>query len=228
MPNRSLLTVAVVVWSAAILVAVFVGSAFVLAMLSPEPNWSEITLALATVVLALATVGLTVAAFFALGSIGEARKARNADQMTELSRRWDEEKNRDVRHLVKQYAENGLPGVAHVAPPGPDRLKEVVIKLKNDNSPDYRKLMTDPNILEDIAIMVDYGGIDFDIVNLSLGYQIAYRWKLWEPTVVALRDEIKVPDAYVNFANLAKRIAAVNPQSVRLENGEIVWEGFKD
>jgi len=219
----------IIVWGIAILLAALVGSAVVLAMLASEPNWSEITLALATVVLALATVGLAVAALFALGSIQEARNARNAVQMTELSRRWDEERNQDIRRMVREYAEKGLPGFTHTAPRGPDRLREAVIKLKNDNSVAYRRLMTDPNFLEDIAIMIDYGGIDFEIVKESLGYHFAYRWSLWKPAILALRDMDKVPDTYVNLERLARRMAVQTPDSVSLDpNGEIVWEDFKD
>jgi hypothetical protein len=221
--------VAVIVWGIAVLLAALVGSAFVLAILSDEPNWSEITLALATVVLALATVGLTVAAFFALGSIGEARNARNAVQMTDLSRRWDEETNQHVRYLVKEYAMHGVKDFEHAGTPGPDRLKEVIFKLREDNSFEYRKLMTDPNFLEDIAIMVDYGGIDFDIVDQSLGYNFPYRWSLWKPTIVAFRQEAKIPDLYENFEKLSRRIAANKPQSFSVdESGEIAWEEFKD
>lgn len=134
-----------------------------------------------------------------------------------------------VRGRVRGDSEYGLGAIGCIAP-GPERLKEVVINLRDGNAAEYRELMTDPSFLEDIAIMIDYGGIDFDIVDLSLGYQIAYRWSLWKPTVVALRNEYpKTPDRYINFERLAKRIAINNPQSVSLdEDGEVRWEGFRD
>lgn len=186
------------------------------------PNWADIAIVVLTAILVLAGIS-------ALATVTEARKARNAQQMTELLRHWDEEKNREIRRHVMTYAEQGLPLYDHAAQPGPNRLKEVVIQLRQENSPMYRTLTTDPGFLEDLAIMVEYGGIDYKIVNLSLGYQVAYRWSLWKPATLALRKARKVPDLYINFENLAARMAWDNPQSVDLdEQGEILWDGFRE
>ena len=64
------------------------------------PNWAEILTAVLTALLALIAV-------FALGTINEAknarveaRRAQNALQMNELSRRWDEKTNLEVRRKV--------------------------------------------------------------------------------------------------------------------------------
>ncbi|MGO9154885.1 DUF4760 domain-containing protein, partial [Mycobacterium sp.] len=90
-------------------------------------------------------------------------------------------------------------------------------------------LLIDPNSLEDLAILVERGGIDFGIVNLSLGYIVPYRWSLWKPTVDAFRAEAKEPLIYWEFEKLAKRIAEKNPHSVKLDAaGEIIWEGFRE
>lgn len=189
---------------------------------STGPNWAEI-------VMVSMTALLVVAGLWALSAVEEARRARNAQQMTELLRRWDDETNREVRLEIMHLALNGLPLLDHASGPGPDRLKEAIVQLRADNSPAYRRLMTEPGFLEDLAIMVDYGGIDFEIVNLSLGYQIAYRWCLWRPTAVALREVKQAPELYVNFEKLAGEIAKVNPMSVPLdEDGEIRWIGFRD
>jgi hypothetical protein len=190
------------------------------------PNWAEIAMVVLTGFLVLAGIG-------ALSAVGEARRARNAQQMTELSRRWDEEKYRDVRQLVRRYAEVGLDPCDHVEPSGPGRLKEVVMKLQDDNAADYRKVVTDPNFLEDIAIMIDYGGIDYEIVYQSLGWHFAYRWTLWKPTIEALRVADEVPGLYENFQKIAKtmgiRLAREEPGAIKLdENGEPAWEGFRE
>jgi hypothetical protein len=234
--------VAIIILGIGILLTALIGCAVVLAMVSDEPNWSEITLAIATVVLAAATLGLATAAFLALASIGEAkrsldeaRNARNAVQMTELSRRWDEEKNQDVRLLVRAFAQGTVAYFIPAEPPEPDdlrepdRLKEAILTLKRENHPDYRKLITDPNFLEDVAIMINYGGIDIDIVRESLGWHFAYRWSLWKPTVVALRIADNVAETYENLEELAKRMAAYYPKSFTFNaQGEIVWTGIRD
>jgi hypothetical protein len=226
MPDRSLVAAGIIVWSAAILVTVFASSAFVLA--NADPALTDIAVALGAWVSALATVALAAAAFLALGSVREARDARNAVQMTELSRRWDDETNRSVRKKVMDYATKDLDGLAYETP-GPDRFKASVLKLRDDNADDYRLLLTEPNTLEDLAIMVEYRGIDFEIVNLSLGWTVPYRWSLWKPTVDAFRVEAREPLIYWEFEKLAKRIAKRNPHSVKLDDaGEIIWEGFRE
>jgi hypothetical protein len=149
--------------------------------------------------------------------------------MTELSRRWDEPNNQEVRRSVKRYAETGLIEFDHVAPTGPGRLKEVILDLQARNDVEYRQLMTDPNFMEDVAIMIRFGGIDFEMVNESLGFHVPYRWSLWEPTVVALREKDGVDELYIQFENLAMEVAKENPNTVTLDaNGHVVWDGFKE
>jgi hypothetical protein len=186
------------------------------------PNWAEILTALLTVVLA-------GAAIFALSAVSESRRARNAVQMTDLSRRWDDEINREVRRLVVEYATKGVDSLNPIMISEPERLKISVMKRREENHEDYRKLLTEPNFLEDIAIMVQRGGMDFDLVNLSLGFSVPYRWSLWKPTIDELRRVDREPLIYKEFEWLARRIAAKNPHSVELdEDGEVVWEGLRE
>jgi hypothetical protein len=192
------------------------------------PNWADI-------VTAVSTFALAVAAFLALAAIFESRRARNALQMTELSRRWDEESNRQVRRKVRDYAENGLPrrllrspmrfgvGGWTTTSTEPDRLKECMLRLREDNDPEYRELLTEPNFLEDLAILVDRRGIDFRIVNRSLGYLVADRWALWKPTIDVFRADD--PLNFCEFEKLANRIAKKNPHVLDAA-GEIIWHGF--
>jgi hypothetical protein len=202
--------VVVIIWGIAVLLSVLVGSAVVLAMLATEPNWSEITLALATVVLALATVGLTVAAFFALGSIREARLARNLAMYLELSKRRDSDEFLDVRRRVRELAAVAPDGTPHVSP-GPDGLKSSIETLRDTNDPEYRKLLRQPNFLQDVAILIKLQFVDLDIVLNSFGHTIPYQWSLWKPTIDEMRQTAKVPAIYEEFEHLAKRIAAGSP-----------------
>jgi hypothetical protein len=228
MVNRSLVSAIVIVWSAAILLAVCVGAAFVLAAVSPEPNWSEITLAIGTAVLALATVGLVVAAFFALGSINESRHARNAETTMDISRRWAEKDFREMRRKVEQFAKSGPDNLTYAGGGGPDGLKESMQKLRASNDPAYRELRTEPDYFEDLAILLNHEAITFAIVNECFGYSIPYRWSLWKPTVYALRERANEPSIYVEFERLAKRLAGINPSVETDAAGEIVWRGFID
>lgn len=194
------------------------------------PNWAEIAVAFLTLVLVVAALLALGAVRWARRAANEARRARNAVQMAELSRRWDEETNLEVRRQVKCYATVGVDGFNHLAAEGPYRLRESVMQLREVNAPDYRRLRTDPNFLEDLAILVNSGGMDFDLVNRSLGFTVAYRWSLWKPTVDDIRKEEREARVYIEFEGLAKRIAKANPDTVKMEmddagENQIVWEG---
>ena len=199
------------------------------------PNWAEIAMAVLTLILVIGAILALGAVREARRAVREARRARNAVQMTELSRRWDEEKNQDVRRMVRAYAEGTVAYFIPAVPPEPGdfrepvRLEEAIMMLKSENHPDYRKLITDPNFLEDMAIMINYGGIDFDIVRESLGWHFAYRRSLWKPTVIALRIADNALETYENFEKLAKLMAVHYPKSFTFDaQGEIVWDGVKD
>jgi hypothetical protein len=221
--------VAIIIWGIGILVAALVGFAAVLAMVSTEPNWAEITLAISTIVMTLATAGLAVAAVFALGSINETRHARNAETTMDISRRWAHADFREVRRKVEHYATVGPENLAYPDGGGPVGLKESMQKLRTTNDPAYRELRTEPDYFEDLAILIDHQAITFPIVNECFGYSIPYRWSLWKPTVDALRERANEPAIYIEFEKLAKRLAAINPNSVEVDAaGEIVWRGFID
>jgi hypothetical protein len=224
--------VAVIIWGIAVLLSVMVGSAVVLAMLSTEPNWSEITLALATVVMALATAGLALAAFLALGSLGEARAARNAVAAMELGRDWDSDESLDLRLRVTELAKKGLDGTKYTSP-GPEGLKSSFETLRNPDGPpeyakEYGRLLKQPNSFDSLAQLVKHRGIDFDVVYDSIGYNVSYWWSLWKPTVDELRRIANQPLIYKDFEELAKRIAAIDPSVAVDADGEIVWGGFRE
>lgn len=190
---------------------------------SDGPNWAD-------AFMVLLTAALVIAGIKALSAVEEARSARNGQYMTELSRRWDEPLNRDVRQRVQWYADKGLDNFDHTAEAAPpERFKEAVLELRKRNDRDYRMLLTDPSYLEDIAIMVYFGQMDFDLVNESLGYHVPYRWSLWKPTIDALRVMDEAPTRFECFERLAKEISAEDPKTSRRgDDGEIEWRGFRE
>jgi hypothetical protein len=114
------------------------------------------------------------------------------------------------------------------ARPGPDRLKECILRLRAENDPEYRELLTEPSFLEDLAILIQRRGIDFELVNKSLGSAIAYCWTLWKPTAYELHRQRQEPYTFKEFEDLAKQIAKANPHAVRMDDeGEIIWDGFR-
>lgn len=211
-----LTSVAIIVWGSAFLLSVVVGSALLLLTSDSgeAPNWAEIATALGTGVLAVATLALAVAAFFALGGLRESRRVRNVTAMTDMSRRWDAKQFRDVRNKIQEYAGHG--------PSSRDKLRDKVIQLRDANASEYRELLTEPSFLEDLAISVKYEGIDFEIVMASLGYIVWDRWCLWQPTIETLQKLRNEKSVFENFKNLAYRVKAV----ARIPDVD-AWEGPK-
>ncbi|KMO67112.1 hypothetical protein [Mycolicibacterium chlorophenolicum] len=219
MPSRwkdsDLLSAAVFIWGVAILLSVLLGSAVMLSMTSPDSDLVDVVVALATVGSALANIALTVAALLALRSIGESRRDRNAAAMTDLSQRWDNEHFRGVRDKIQEFS--GLGADAGI------RLKDRMIELRSNGGADYRRLLTEPGFLEDLAISINYGGIYFDIVKDSLGYIVWDRWCLWQQTVVDLRTQKNEPTIFEHFEGLAYRMKAEMPNLPDLDK----WDGPK-
>lgn len=213
--SSELVSVAVIIWGIGLLLTVAIGSALVLAMTSPESSFVDVTVALATVGSALANIALTVAAVLALRSIGESRRDRNAAAMTDLSQRWDSEHFRGVRDDIQV--------ISGLGPDARTRLKDRMIELRSQNGPEYRKLLTEPGFLEDLAISIKHGGIYFDLVRDSLGYIVWDRWCLWSETVVDLRKHKKEPTVFEHFERLAYRMKTEMPNLPDLDK----WDGPK-
>lgn len=211
----TLISAAVIIWGIAILLSASIGFAGVLAMTADEPNWTDITLAVATVGLTLATIGLAVAAFMALGALGESRRDRNALVMNDLSARWDNDHFRKVRYKIHEYAGSGTDSR--------DKLRDKIVQFREGNHEEYLLLLTEPGFLEDLAISIKHGGVYDRIVNDSLGYIIWDRWCLWQPTILELRRIRNEQSVYEHFERMAATMHRENPN---LETFE-AWTGPK-
>jgi hypothetical protein len=188
-------------WIVGLSLAWVVGSVWlvdVLAATEKEPNWTNITLAVATVGLTLATAGLAVAAFLALGAISESRHDRNVLVMNDLSSRWDGPDFRDVRLKIRE--------IAGLGPDSRDRLKDRIVQSRDANYAEYTLLLTEPGFLEDLAISIRHGGVDEKIVKDSLGYIIWDRWCLWQAAIEELRDLREEDSVFERFEELAKKM----------------------
>ncbi|OMC32016.1 hypothetical protein A5739_11390 [Mycobacterium colombiense] len=228
-PFAVLASVAIIIWAIAILLSVAVGTFVLLA--SDEdvpsytgpaverpadaggPNWAEQMTAIGTVALAIATVALAYFAYRALGGLRESRQDRNLAAMMDMSRRWDDEHFREVRRKIQAYADHG--------PSSRITLRDKILELRVDNDPEYRELLTEPSFLEDLSILVDNEGIDFDIVMASLGYIVWDRWCLWQPTIEELRAVRNEESVFENFQKLAYRVKGVAPQLPDVD----AWDG---
>lgn len=201
--TSTLVIVAIIIWGIGLLPVVLVFSSIAFVKSSPASNSVEITIAIATVGSTLANVVLTVAAVLALQSLGESRRDRHLTAMTDMSLRWDNEHFRSVRQII--HNDTGSQADSR------NRLQDAIIYYRDTNHENYRKFLTEPSFLEDLAISIKHGGIHFGIVKDSLGYIIWDRWCLWSPTVAALRDLRREPTVFEHFEALAQRIKSELP-----------------
>jgi hypothetical protein len=153
------------------------------------PNWADVTTAITTVLLALA-------ALIALAQIVLMRRAGLAESATEAARRWSEPSFQRASAKIQAYLKKG----------GPENLKVEVMKLLDENSPEYYELLTIPDYFEDLAILIKYRAITFRIVDDAYGLTALAYWRDCQPLVVALRE--KDQRVYNNFQILGNRIAS--------------------
>ena len=119
------------------------------------PHWAEVATAIATVVLALATVGLGATALVQL--IGAGRE-RTYAVMAEFSRRWDGAEMIQSRRLLAQYGTHLKDWVEYYEA-HPERVERY-------------QLLRVPNYFEDLSVMESAGAIPFDMIQQSLGWTI--------------------------------------------------------
>lgn len=131
-------------------------------------------LAWATWVLVTATLGIAVAALFALRSLGESKRDRHVQLIAELGRRWDEEKLAEVR--TKPLAFDNV-----------QLCEEITGCLASPEGSDLYVLLRVPNFFEDIALMVESGGVDEELVNRAFRDLTLDQWEYWEKAIAAMR-----------------------------------------
>ena len=168
--------------------------AILLAETSDKPVWA---LFWATVGLAVVTAGVVVAAFRALGQLTETRMDRHLQVIGELGRRWDADDLVTARNKVLPYDEVQL-------------AEEVAKCLAKPGSGELQVWLRVPNFFEDLALMVELGGLDMRPVDLAFGYMVKRGWQHWEPSIIEMR-KTRGADLYAQFEALAKQVHALRP-----------------
>lgn len=129
---------------------------------------AEAWTALASGVMALATVVLVIAAWLALGQIQEAKRSRHATTAIDFSRRWDEPEMLETRALLGPYKD-------------PPAFKDVYFALidRPSKHKGYRRalqMLREANYFEDLALLYQSHAVDEDFIIRSLGYIAVNRW----------------------------------------------------
>jgi hypothetical protein len=158
-------------------------------MQPPDPNWAEQVTAVATAVGALGLLGAIGAAVVAGRQVREARKARESQMAGDFLRRWDEEPLVESRKLVGQFAT-------------PEELSDAFQRFIASNADQAYVLFRELDYFEQLAALEHLGHFDFELIRLLLGRSLVERWKLWQPSIVAMGG----PNPYPLFENLAMKM----------------------
>ena len=174
------------------------------------PNWAEIVTAIGTAVIA---IGLFVAAI----QVRESRHSRHAAIAVDIAKTWSEPTMVEGRLFT-----SGKRG---------DELRDFVMELATNRDPNYFVAMREPLFFEWLGALEEFGWIEAEWVNQTLGTAVMTCWERWESTVHAFRDRPD-PDsktALVNVQELAKRIQRVRkPNSRWLPRTWLAcWRGAK-
>ena len=134
---------------------------------------------------AISTLLLAVLAFYALGSLGHAKRARHAQLIVDLTRRWDELLYREQMILVLT----------------PRRL-QALVRLVYGGRPskkardEFLHLIQLPSLLETIGVLVEQDALDVEIVDQLWGETIVDLWDRWAPAVKELQERANDPLAF--------------------------------
>ncbi|MGH8985787.1 MAG: DUF4760 domain-containing protein [Acidimicrobiia bacterium] len=139
-----------------------------------DSNWQVVS-AIASVVSAAGILAAFIALILARNQLKEARAARLAEMTVELSRRWDDDKIVEARQKVSSYGDA-------------EALCRKMKKLRANKSIEYYEVLREPNLLEDLGVLVNRKGLEFGVIQDSLGELVVQRWPRGQPTIEWLRD----------------------------------------
>lgn len=162
---------------------------------SSRSNVAEIWIAAATVVLAAAAI---VAAFLAPSQIREARRSRRAQAIMTVYAEWASSHMQEARMRLRSFGDSNQ-----------------LLKAMTPPTKDAYLLLRVPNFIETLAVLVDAGAVEYDLVRKIYGSDIRRYWDLWEPVISFAVEQEGQSSMYEAFGALASRLEADANQDSR-------------
>jgi hypothetical protein len=120
--------------------------------------------------------------------------------IAELGRRWDEEKLAEARTKLLAFDDVQL-------------CEEITGCLASPEGSDLYVLLRVPNFFEDLALMVESGGVDEELVNRAFRDLTLGQWEYWEKAIVAMRESPRIgAGSYSQFERLATQLKERYPE----------------
>ena len=147
-----------------------------------------------TAIAAALTAGVLIfAAIYARRQLHSMERAREAQLLVDLSRRWDEEPLVQSRRAVETYKDTS-------------ELWQALKNLKKKNHEQYYVLLKVANFYEDLALLINEKCLTAELVKNMLGDAIKHYYELYEVTIKEMREKYKSSRIYENFEDLAKKV----------------------
>ena len=122
----------------------------------------------------------------------EAEKARRAQVLTELSKRWDDPLFSESRRKVSSFEGD------------PEGLSRRLRELDRKNHRDFYVFIRVANFFEDLALLVDEDAVSLELVEKSLGTPVGYYWNLFRCYILA--EQQQEPATFEHFARLVEKL----------------------
>jgi hypothetical protein len=143
---------------------------------------------------------LLVTAIFVGRQVGDARRTRHGQLITDLSRRWDEPQIVQSQKIFSEYSAEGLVTLVNkVFGKGTDEATDKELD-------DFVVLGRFPNLIETVGVLHADGAIDISVINRMWGLVIPDSWDAWKPAVWRMREIADNDAIYTNFQDLSARI----------------------
>jgi len=141
------------------------------------------------------TAGAAVIALLGIVAVWlTATRARHAQLMADISRRWDEPLFVAGRKAAAKFIDE------------PWILGLYVAVHRDQQSDTWFELQRIPNFFEDLAVQRLAHAISFRIVREAFGWGLVTTWEQWKPAVWLLRLREKDATVYEHFEALAERM----------------------
>jgi len=160
------------------------------------PLWTDIVIAVAA---AFTVAILLAAAFLVWHEVRCIERAREAQLLTDLSRRWNEEELTKSRKAARNY-KNGV------------ELQKALQKLRENNEQEYYDLVRLPDFFEALGVLVNSGCLSKQLTKDLFGTVIKHFYHLYGPAIQYLREIYDDKNIYALFDDLAQKLNIISTE----------------
>ncbi len=153
-------------------------------------TWPDVVIAITA---ALTFIILLVAAIIAKRELNCIDRTREAELLTELSRRWNEEQLTESRKAARKYKSGA-------------ELKEAVQIARGNNDEEYYKLVRLPDFFEALGVLVNRSCLSKELTKDLFGTVVKHYYEIYGPTIWYLREIHNDKNIYTWFDDLAEKL----------------------